>query len=597
MAIVGIFMLMLLSACGNKTTNISSSVEKLEVTVWNTQGTDYTATEISENIVDKWLFDKTNVRVKNIYGNDGGQWDAKLAKLVAGNNMPEIVACGAYQGPAHFSKLNELNMVWELTPEMIQTYAPEVWKKTPARFWENIKVNGKIFGIPFYGEYSKETMPDLSDDEINFIKDMTNVPRNDTTIAGPQTLYVRDDILKMFYPSAKSYDELVALLDEKGKPIGEELCDIPILTTDDYVDFMYNIKNANIKENGKTVFAFGYSGSDNWDALSLLGADMCGYKGHYYTGTWNDVQKRIEILLTHDIVKGAAKIQNKMIGDKVIDPSSLAHTAAIAKEKVLNGQYAIAPLDSIVDVTIVNQQLEELGRNYRYRPFYTQVKPQPEYQPFYEEQLWSESMCILKSVDEQQLKQILGWINAQYTDEYQDIKYWGPKEAGLYKETQDGKREFADERFTKYFVDGDATALTLEETKGLGVGGLYNVGATVISEWKPQIYLKIEKYKPSPWSGFKFSSSSEHVTSLKKYPACQGWSSIYADIPETITFWAAREQWENLFKRALVVPPSEFDAKWDDAIVQLNNIVNIPEMERKMTEIAKPLAENLMEDN
>ena len=83
--------------------------EKLELTVWNTQGTDYAAKPLQkDDLVAEWLVNKTNVEVKNVYGNDGGSWDAKLTKLVAGNNLPEIRACGSFQGPAHFNKINQL---------------------------------------------------------------------------------------------------------------------------------------------------------------------------------------------------------------------------------------------------------------------------------------------------------------------------------------------------------------------------------------------------------------------------------------------------------------------------------------------------------
>ena len=78
-----------------------------------------------------------------------------------------------------------------------------------------------------------------------------------------------------------------------------------------------------------------YGGGDNWIALTWLGADMYGYKNQSYTGTWNDVEEKIEIPLVHDTIRQAAKTQNKMINDGVIDPESLAHTTAQFKEKII----------------------------------------------------------------------------------------------------------------------------------------------------------------------------------------------------------------------------------------------------------------------
>ncbi len=58
-----------------------------------------------------------------------------------------------------------------------------------------------------------------------------------------------------------------------------------------------------------------------------------------------------------------------MIRDNLIDPESLVHTDAQYKEKVLNGQYAIASLSSIEHPPFINAELEKNGASFRYRPF------------------------------------------------------------------------------------------------------------------------------------------------------------------------------------------------------------------------------------
>lgn len=577
--------------------------EDMEITVWQTMGTDYTAKSLSHNVVEDWLVKKTRVKVKNLYGNDGGQWDAKLSKLVAGNNLPQIVACGAFQGPAHFSKLASLNQVWELTPELLQKYAPNVWKRVPAAYWEAIKVDGKILGIPFANPSNKVTNPDASEEELDILQKLYNVPVNDVSFSNIQCFSIRDDILKMFYPNAKTYDELVAILQERNEPIGEELLDIPIYTTEEYIDFMYKIKDANLKEGGKTVYPFGYAGGDNWIALSHLGADMYGYKNHGYTGSWNDLKQEIEIPLAGELVKKAAKTQNQMLADKVIDPESIVHTSAQAKEKMYNGLYAIAPIYAVSGLAQANEALAQQGKPYRYRPFVTQVPAQPGYEPFNEEKMWTESLCILKTVNEEQLHQLLNWLNVQFSDEWDSVLKWGPEEAGLYTVDENGKRHFKDERFTKFYLEDDMSALSPEETLGLdgpdmlgySRGGLFSVRSTGNTRWSPKVHLNKVTYRPELNSGFKFSVDSDHVKSVKTYPPCQGWASIYSEIPEVVTFWAQRGRWENDFQVALAAPVNEFDEKWDDAVKSLNKIVDIKSMENKMTEIARPYAKLIRE--
>ncbi|MBQ8315551.1 MAG: hypothetical protein IJX95_07415, partial [Lachnospiraceae bacterium] len=210
--------------------------------------------------------------------------------------------------------------------------------------------------------------------------------------------------------------------------------------------------------------------------------------------------------------------------------------------------------------------------------------------------------CILKTVDEEGLYQILNWINVQFSDEYESVVYRGPEEAGLYEEDENGKRQYKDKRFKEYFVDGNRDALTPEETLGLGgptaagyqIGGLFSVKPST-NRWNPKIHLSEIVYTPAVNGGFKFKEDSKHVTSVKKYPPCQGWASIYADIPEVVTFWAERGQWENNFKIAMASSPKQFDKKWDEAIKELYKIVDIDAMTEKMTEVARPIAEVLEE--
>ncbi len=604
-AAAAIMLITALAGCGgNQTTQVDKDgkfvpSKELELTVWETQGTDYAPPAQSSNdIVAKWLHEKTKVTIKNMYGNDGGQWGPKLTKLVAGDNLPDIVHCGAWQGPAHFAKLNQLGKVWELTPEIIQQYAPEVCKRTPAEYWEKIKVDGKILGIPYNAGFEREAFPDMDDDTYNFIVDNYKADETDVTYQSTQCFWIRDDVLKMFYPEAKTYNELCDMIDETGAPIGDELLDIPINSTQEFIDFMYKIKDANLMEDNKKIYPFGYGGGDNWIALTWLGADMYGYKNHSYTGTWNSVEQKIEVPLVHDVVRQAAKTQNKMINDKVIDPESLAHTSAQYKEKVLNGQYAIVPLSYIDMPHKINEELETSGKDFRYRPFITQVPAQEQYAAFKEKLLWTESLCILKTLSEDEMHQVLNWINTQYTDEFEQVRYWGPEEAGLYEETEDGKRVFKDEKFNQYFIEGDASALPEEEDR-MGIGG--TAGLMLVapsrdySKWAPQIMYRKVNYLPILGSGFKFSKDSEHVKNVKTYPPCQVWESVYADIPEVITFWSEREQWEAKFKIALATTEEQFDSKWEEAINELNRTVDIDAMEKAMTEVAKPLADAIEE--
>jgi ABC-type glycerol-3-phosphate transport system substrate-binding protein len=562
--------------------------ETLELTVWNTQGTDYTYSSVEDSdLLAKWMKEKTGVEVVDIYGNDGGQWDVKLTRLVAGDNMPNLLVCGGFQGPAHFARLEQLGKAVELTPEMLRKYAPDLWARTPQKYWDKIKVNGKILGIPYKIPVEKASQPLASDSEIEFMKKISTPQVNVFSVNPVSIRYVRDDILKAVYPNVKTFSEIAGLLKEKQGPVGEDILDIPIYSTQDMIDFFYKVRDLNLKtENGKTVYAFGYDGGDNWEALASLGAEMYGYQGHFYTGTWNYKTQSVEIPLAGELVKKAAETQNKMVLDKVADPESLAHTFEMYREKIFNGQYAI-PMN--MDVSEINREYERLGKPYRMRPVYFQVPHDPDYPAYTEEQLWSESICLVNTLSGDDVIKTLKWINTQYTDEYEQVRNWGPEEAGLYTETSDGKRKFKNGDFNEYFIENDRTVLTeAKDRLGLqGRGGLWTVISNELSKWTPQVMYQKINYTPESAMSYRFPEGSEYCEGVMAFPPCQGWASIYADIPETVSFWGQRDQWENKVKMSLAAPAGEFGAKWAEAMETLNKAANIKVMEEKMTKVAR----------
>ena len=582
-------MLVALGGCKKeKSSGDLGTMNDLPLTVWYTQGTDFTSgNEVEDNVVQKYVYDKTKVRFENIYGNDGGQWDTKLSRLLTGNNMPHAVICGAGQGPTHFAKLVKAKQLWEITDEMLEKYAPNVKQRIPDEILEKFKIDGKLYGLPFGLRANDETtQPNCSAEDITYIEENRASQSVDETMG----LYIRDDILKQIYPEAKTWDEIKALAEKTNGPIADELFDTGINTTQDYVDFMYKIRDMKLKEDGKDVYAFGYSGGDNWEALTYLGGDMMGYAGQYYTGAWNQVKDEENILLDDEIVKEGAKIQNKMIREGVIDPESLMHTSEMFKEKVNNGLYAICSVSYAGGLNTVNDALAKAGKSYRYRPLYVNIPNKDEYKPGKTESGWVYSIAFTKELDENQLIQMLNWMNVCFSDEFEEVFYWGTKDDGLYTENADGTRTYTDDRFTERFAKENNAALDIADTKGIGINngaaGTWYACATYNSRWEPGMYN--HNYKISPFAAVsRFKSDSEHIVTTI-VPPYNPWEAAFAELDNVVTYWAKREQWENPFKLAFASKDdAEFEAKWNDALKKLNDIVSIDEMCKEMTEAAK----------
>ncbi len=608
------------AACGkpkNETIDISTLFdengkyivpdEMFEVVGWYTQGTDFASGADTDDVdlARDWLEEKTKVTYKNVYGNDGGSWDAKLTRLVVGKNMPHVVFCGAFQGPAHFNKLAELDQLYKLTPELIQKIAPTLWERTPKECWDAFTdKDGYITGIPYsIHESYDEPFLGYTDEEKEYVRETQLTYETDVTFLSTQCLYIRDDILRDFFPDAKTYDELEAMAKELNAPLGDLMMDIPIKSTEELVDFMYAIQAKGYKEGNKTVFPFGYNGGDNWLALSQFGSELMGYKNHNYSGTINWKTKRYELFLLSDLVKETARLQNQMLNDEVIESESLAQPTNLYKEKAMNGQYAIVALNSFGQAGDINKELADAGKNFRFRPFIMQIPNKEEYPAFTEKTMWRSSLALTNTMTDAQVCQYLNWIEVQYSDEWEEIAAWGPQATAAerwHEETDaNGRtiRKFNDERFNRYFLENDDSALEDNETLGLGdtSGSSFPVYPLSVTKWNPKVYNRSYVYSLTGDGVFRFPPSSEHVKNVVSFPPTQIWSSIYADIPEVVEYWAAREQWESKIRIALGAKPGEFDARWGELETTMNGIVDVKAFEDACTAAFQPYLEALGE--
>lgn len=587
-----------LSGCGKKEKSITLGdnneylpTDELSVELWYTQGTDYTAGNgIPDDVVKQWVEERTLVKIANIYGNDGGQWDTKLSRLVAGDNLPQMIVCDAGQGPSHFAKLQQNNLIWEITDEMLEKYAPNYLKRVEKGALEAFKIDGKLYGLPFNQKATSVSVPGIDEETLKNISEYID----GTTSDDQMCLWIRDDILKMIYPECKSWDEIEKAAAE-GKPIADICFDIPIHTKEELVDFFYKIKELNLKtDNNKPVYAYGYSGGDNWEALTYLGAYMEGYAPYNYAAAWNTKKQEMTVPLVSDMCKDAAAIQNKMIRDKVIDPESLVHTIDLYKEKALNGQYAIFAPGYAGYADNINPMLKENNASYRIRPFVVNIPNNDEYLPTKPVEAagdWETSVCFTKKTSEAELIQLLNYVNVCSSEEFDEVYWWGPKDAGLYKE-ENGKRTYVDEAFNERFIKGNTGALDEKQTKGIGMStsttGMFYITPVRTNQnaFAPTIYNKTFTL-PVYSAVIKFTTDSPHAIK-QTGPTTSVWASQYVAIPDCVTYWASREKWENAFKMVFTAgSDTEFETKWEDAVKTLESVVDVKKMEQEMTAVAK----------
>lgn len=557
--------------------------KKLQITMWSTNGSDYIASEVpTENIVLDWLEEQTNVELENIVGNGGGSADSKMIQFLAADALPEVLYCEAAQVQA----LANGGRLYELSDELLQEYAPNLYAQMPDFVRNDDNIDGKNYSIPANIANNTSVDPTMTEEAASYLY----APYSTRTAQGYNGLWIRDDVLQMIYPDAMSYDDCVALLEQENRPIGELLLDVPIYSSEDYINLFYQIAELNLKEGDRPVYVYGFNGADNWQALAVLGPELMGFRNHNYTGNWNFETQEIEVLLDTDLMKDTAKMLTDMVREGVIEEESLIHTQAQFDAKVANGLYAIIN-GGANNIANVNQGLLDAGKTYQYRPLFGDFDNMEQYAAYTEPFYARRHICITDSVKEEDLPQILNWLDTQFTEEFKSVFYWGPEEAGLYVENADGTRTYTDKAMQNYFLENNSEGHTLADMKGLGNSSctIYaSYTATVGANYIPMVYNDCITYKPTAKSGFAFSVSSEYVTNVQAAPNSAGWASQYADIPEVMTFWETRTQWEDPFKLVFATKTdAEFEEKWQAAVDNFHSLVDVESMEEKMTEVAR----------
>ena len=563
----------------------------LDFRLWWTQSTDLdTPDNTGKNVVWDYVTERTGVTVSEVFGNGGQEPPAKLTQMIAGDIMPQLVNMHMSNAPTMMSKFKEGNLVHTIDLELVKKYAPNLYRWTPEAYWQDVTMDdGKIYGIPYGLDINDFDSYGLDIELDPRLQAYAN-PRNDAYDTWAYTL-IRDDVLKQIYPQAKSYDELQKILDDTGKLTADDMCDIPITTTEEFVDFMYRIKDLNLKEGDKDVYAYGYNGADNWTGLAVLLPLMTGTVTYNYMSYWDQDTHEMKFGYLEDWVKDGALLQNRMIRDKVIDPESLIHNSDQYEEKLRAGRYVMFTDWVFGGPEALNTVLAEQGKTYKYRPFLTNVKQMEGMPAFKTVAGYSVVACIFKTVPEEDLPQVLSYMDFYYTNEFADAYNWGPASAGLYEE-QDGKRTFKDERFQRHFVEGDTSDnLKREDLLGLQDHNYRRMYGISQSVYTPAIYNDDQILK-TVGACLRFPLDSERVTALTEVPSYQVWDPPFAG--ELFdAFWVERQSWDQPFMTALTAKSDEeFAQKWNECVENLKRY-GIEEVLKYNTEVGKELWQDI----
>lgn len=430
--------------------------EQLKLVYWYAHGTGGAVRTVSPN-------DVVSPEIKRIFGieldrdnsfdNGGQDQPSKLAVLAASGDWPDI----GYN--AISDELIQGDKVYDLT-DLLPKYAPHLYKwlqdYSPKGLAKGYNGTGKMYSVPVKYNNDVTSMklfyPDLDIEKYQYLAAPMDAQ------GWSANLWVRDDILKLAYPNAKSQKEIEDLYVKNGKFTRDDVYDVKITTKQEAIDFFYNIakaiKDNNITESGKPVYATAvFSGQDNWALAAWLNNLVEGVPNFNYFTFFNPQTKKIELGYNQPWFKDDMLLYNKFVRDGVAPESSLIENNEIYTNKLNNGEYAISYAWLAPD----NAKIEAAGKPWRFRKVYFDI-PQD-----LTKYIWNSSepggvggLCIFKDkVKPEQVPQILSWLDFMYTPVGMKLACWGPKTAGLWDETN-GVRKFTNKEVEDALVYGIA---------------------------------------------------------------------------------------------------------------------------------------------
>lgn len=427
---------------------------------------------------------------------------AWLQMQIVADTMPSVIGIsnGVLDVNERYQMLKNANQLMALDIETVKKYMPrtsERLKKMGVSMDEWLGANidpadGKLYYIP--------DMPDplLSADVRTSNYGEKNLGNY------PYCIWLRDDILKMIYPTAKNEKELRAVALSKGGKLDlSDIMDIPMNNYEDLYNYMVKVKELNLQtSDGKKIIPAHLQREGSMEAMvwSLYSAANLWWCETPLTPNNQSTGYFADFSMT-DGWKEYTNFMNKAYNENLLDKEMFTQSADQCDAKMINGEYAIinwwAPHQD------ARARAADKGENYGYRMYPMFLidleHPQQDYKDIVLtlKAAWNAKSFNPGKVKPEMLPQLLNWIDWNYSEEAAVLRSWGTPD--MY--TGEG----SERRFKPEFAGVEAYMLSgkIDEAGRDGwYYGLVNRALNNTNIWNYEVYgladSENQKYYLSP---------------------------------------------------------------------------------------------------
>ena len=558
---------------------------KIDLVAWNTTGSGNFATyESSNDIVSAEIERITGVSIdiEELRDNRGSTADVRFNNFQLTDNLPDIAYGGGWL---------DTEAVWDLT-DLVEEYCPTIMARMPDAVWDDGNVNGgeegKVYAIPYgLGNVSLSTI----DPYAPVDKTVMFTFRNEMC---PYIL-VREDILKDAYPEALTTAQLDEIYRTQGYFTEEQLFDVHITSAEQFrTEFLPKIAET-IRNSGDKyminaqryvtpMLVTAGADRDTWDFMGkiipgLLGAGANSFNSNF--SYWDTSTQRIESMLYQDFYKDEVYEWAKMIYDgTVVSDTQMNTNYSTIQSEYNSGYYAIGYLSSSMPngTTCVWK-----GDTVNYRKLYLDIPTD-----------WSRfaymgsgepavsSVKFLKSrVREDELPQLLRWLDFQCSRTADQLYAWGPATAGLFDEDENGVRTYKDSALAEQMVYSTAVmgqqVITYNLANGTGTTAnpifpfCYGGGSVSHPTCTYDLSSLSDLTETFYSAEVVLTEEAKKFIGIKIPPSFHTWTN--ADLAGVEDIWNKRDLVEDDLKQLLLAGASQstFDAAWNKLQTTLTN--------------------------
>ncbi len=417
-----------ISAAGNQETSKEDDVIELTATLLPVYELGVLQQlDNPDNVVSTYITEKFGLKVTEIQKVPPDMiYPQAIAMWNAAGMVPDIMQCGAED----FGAMVQSGVFAPLDNYLENM--PNYEKFLPKKYWgRETGDDGLIYA--FYN-LPGNTWP------------KPEPPANDVVSDGINTraLWVREDVLEAVGYTFNPIMELKKITADVGvRPTYEQLAVSPAIENpEDFMTLLRKIKDANLKAmDGSDMIPFSMVGWETWHVGVMY--DW----GYWRINRDGEVDGYLGLPGTRDYMEWLWNAYQ----EGLIDPDYLVHKSVQLQEKVATGKVAAG--EYVPDALGVFKQLEEniSGAVRHFIPFPKQSPDYGFYDPYnphpYHRTLLS------KDLSDEAMTRIAEFVDWTYTDEGADILAWGPESAGLYIDTENGRR-FADKAVEEAVMSG-----------------------------------------------------------------------------------------------------------------------------------------------